>query len=126
MEIVYNILAGNGISGLEAIGKGTVFFHRGIGCVVHRKAVIGEFCKTMQNVTIGERFHEGKQGGSVPEIGNNVTIGAGAVLLGGIKIGNNVIIGANAVVLNDVPDNAIAVGVPAKIKEQSDKGNSLK
>lgn len=53
VKIVYNILAGNGISGRVAIGKGTVFFHRGIGCVVHRKEVTGEFCKIMQNVTIG-------------------------------------------------------------------------
>lgn len=118
VEIVYNVLAGNAISGRTAIGKGTIFFHRGVGCVVHRKAVIGENCKIMQNVTIGERFHEGKQGGCVPKIGNNVTIGAGAVLLGGIRIGNNAIIGANAVVLKDVPDSAIAVGVPAVIKEQ--------
>lgn len=46
-------------------------------------------------------------------------IGAGAKVLGKIKIGNNVMIGANAVVLCDVPDNAIAVGVPAKVKLKS-------
>lgn len=125
VEIVYNILAGNAISGRAVIGKGTVFFHRGVGCVVHRKAVIGENCNIMQNVTIGERFREGKRGGCVPKIGNNVTIGAGAVLLGGIKVGNNAIIGANAVVLTDVPDSAIAVGVPAVIKEQHGSGNGL-
>jgi serine O-acetyltransferase len=45
-----------------------------------------------------------------------VDVGTGAVLLGPIKIGNNVSIGANAVVLTDVPDNCIAVGVPATIK----------
>ena len=48
-------------------------------------------------------------------IGNNVEFGAGAKVLGKIKIGNNVTIGANAVVLCDVPDNSIAVGIPAKI-----------
>ncbi|MNC78822.1 Serine acetyltransferase [compost metagenome] len=48
--------------------------------------------------------------------GNNVDIGTGAKVLGSIRIGNNVIIGANAVVLVDVPDNSLAVGVPAIIK----------
>jgi serine O-acetyltransferase len=45
-----------------------------------------------------------------------VDIGAGAKILGPIKIGNNVVIGANAVVITDVPDDCIAVGVPAVIK----------
>ena len=51
-----------------------------------------------------------------PVFGNNVDIGTGAKILGSIRIGNNVIIGANAVVLMDVPDNSLAVGVPAVIK----------
>jgi serine O-acetyltransferase len=52
-------------------------------------------------------------------IGNNVDIGAGAKLIGPIRVGNNVSIGANAVVLCDVPDDCIAVGVPASIKRRS-------
>ena len=50
-----------------------------------------------------------------PTIKNNVMLGAGAKLLGDITIGENVKVGANAVVLTDVPDNAIAVGIPARI-----------
>ncbi len=50
----------------------------------------------------------------VPILGNNVFIGAGAKILGGIKIGNDVKIGANAVVVKDVPDGTTAVGVPAR------------
>ena len=53
---------------------------------------------------------------AAPSIGNNVSIGAGAKILGDITIGDNVDIGANAVVLKDVPDNSIAVGIPAVIK----------
>ena len=53
--------------------------------------------------------------GGIPDIGNNVKISTGACVLGEIKIGNNVTIGANAVVLKDVPDDCIAVGVPARI-----------
>jgi serine O-acetyltransferase len=45
-----------------------------------------------------------------------VDIGAGAKVLGAISVGNNVVIGANAVVLDNVPDNSIAVGIPAVIK----------
>jgi serine O-acetyltransferase len=50
-----------------------------------------------------------------PRIGNNVNIGAGAKILGPISIGNNVDIGANSVVIKDVPDNSLAVGIPARI-----------
>lgn len=50
-----------------------------------------------------------------PEIGDNVYIGTGAVVLGGVKIGNNVKIGANAIVIDDVPDNAVVVSPKAKV-----------
>jgi serine O-acetyltransferase len=51
----------------------------------------------------------------VPKIGNNVYIGCGAKLIGGITVGDNVIIGANAVVVKDVPSNCTVVGNPAQI-----------
>ncbi|WP_265734838.1 DapH/DapD/GlmU-related protein [Acinetobacter indicus] len=50
-------------------------------------------------------------------IGDNVVIGTGAKLLGGIKIGNNVKIGANSVVLHSFPDNCNLVGAPANTIE---------
>lgn len=55
-----------------------------------------------------------------PVIGNNVLIGTGAKLLGGIQIGNNVKIGANAVVTKDVPDNCTVVGNPMRIINRSE------
>lgn len=96
------------------IGKGTVLAYGGIGIVVHARAVIGRNCMIGQNTTIG-----GKSGWyEVPVIGDNVYISAGARILGPVRIGNNVIIGANAVVVKDVPDNCIVAGIPAKnIKE---------
>jgi serine O-acetyltransferase len=51
-------------------------------------------------------------------IGDNVDIGTGAKVLGPITIGNNAVIGANAVVLTDVPENCVAVGIPATIKQR--------
>lgn len=54
-------------------------------------------------------------GPKLPVVGNNVLIGAGAKILGGVRIGDNAKIGANAVVLHDVPANCTAIGIPAKI-----------
>lgn len=116
VELIGFIVNSNAISARANIGKGTVFYHHGCGCVVHDKTIIGRNCKIFQNTTMGSKFSNGLCEGGAPMIGNNVFIGAGAVILGNIKIGDNAIIGANSVVLRDIPANAIAIGVPAKIK----------
>lgn len=64
-------------------------------------------------IQLGQAGRSGVQ--ATPVIGNRVYIAPGAKLFGGIKIGDNVAIGANAVVTKDLPDYAVAVGVPAKI-----------
>lgn len=92
------------------IGGGLLLPHPN-GVVIHPDAEIGPNCLIFQQVTIGSR-----NGSAPPVIGGHVDIGAGAKLLGSITIGNNVEIGANAVVLADVPDDSIAVGVPAVVK----------
>ncbi|MCB0208313.1 MAG: serine acetyltransferase [Anaerolineae bacterium] len=71
---------------------------------------IGENCSIIANVTLGLRNVY-----AFPTIGNNVFIGAGARVLGGVHVGDNARIGANAVVIKDIPAGATAVGVPAKI-----------
>lgn len=71
---------------------------------------IGRNCWINQQVTIG--YTDATQG---PVIGDHVTIYAGAKVLGPIRIGNNVIVGANAVVVKNVPDDCVVVGIPAKI-----------
>lgn len=73
------------------------------GIIISHNAVIGE------NVTIYHQVTIGQGNGGAPTIGNNVYIGAGAKIIGGIKIGNNVKIGANCVVFMDVPDNCTVV-----------------
>ncbi|MBO7239717.1 MAG: serine acetyltransferase [Bacteroidaceae bacterium] len=93
------------------IGKGTKFGYYGIAVVVHSRAKIGENCVIGTCVTIGGRSKHY----DVPVIGNNVYIGTGAKILGPVKVGDNVVIGAGAVVLNDIPDNCVVVGMPAKV-----------
>ena len=91
------------------IGADSDFAYGGIGCVVHKNAIIGERVVTGQNTTVGRAIHPD----SFPRIGNDVYISAGSRIIGKINVGNNVIIGANSVVNKDVPDNTIVAGVPA-------------
>jgi serine O-acetyltransferase len=91
--------------------------HQGLGVVLHPEVILGSNCSIYQNVTLGERGLRNGKNIIAPVIGNNVVIGAGSVVLGGIKVGNNVVIGANSVVIDNVPDNAVVAGVPAKVKK---------
>lgn len=95
-----------------AIGPGFYIGHFG-GIVVNKETVIGCNCNISQGVTIGQLNRGPRQG--VPEIGDEVYIGPGAKIIGQIKIGKGCAIGANAVVTHDLPDNAVAVGVPARV-----------
>ncbi|WP_133965213.1 serine O-acetyltransferase [Eubacterium limosum] len=92
------------------IDESVYFYHNALGVVIHAKAKIGKNSCLYQNVTIGGRGEAG-----APQIGNNVMMYANSCILGNIKIGNNVIIGAGAIVIQDIPDNCVVVGNPAKI-----------
>ena len=94
------------------IGKGLLIDH-GSGVVIGETAIIGDNCTIFHGVTLGGKGNE--QGKRHPTLYNGVFVGAGAKILGNIEIGNNVKIGANAVVLTDIPDNSTAVGIPARI-----------
>ncbi len=78
---------------------------------------IGANATILQNVTIGGRYRydDPLDPNNYPVIGDDVVINAGAVVLGGIELGKGVQVGANAVVTQNVPDNATAVGVPARV-----------
>jgi len=82
------------------------------GIVVSGFASFGDDCVIRNGVTVGLRRTDEP---AAPNIGNHVDIGAGAKVLGPITIGDHVTIGANAVVIEDVPDHAVAVGIPARI-----------
>jgi serine O-acetyltransferase len=94
------------------VGKNFRIDHFG-NIIISGYASFGDDCVIRNGVTIGIKNTGDKE---APQIGSSVNIGAGAKVLGPVKIGNNVFIGANAVVITDLPDNCIAVGVPAKIK----------
>ena len=102
------------------VGRNFVIDHFG-GIIISGYAKFGDNCRVRNGVVIGLRRIEEK---SAPIIGNNVDIGVGAKLLGPIRIGDNVEIGANAVVVCDVPDNSIAVGVPAVVRPRSSPRSS--
>lgn len=89
------------------IGGGMIVQH-GFSTIINAKK-IGKNFHVYQQVTIGYN------GTEAPVIGDNVRVCCGAKVIGGIHIGNNVVVGANAVVCKDVPDNVIVAGVPAKI-----------
>jgi serine O-acetyltransferase len=96
------------------VGDGFVIDHFG-GIVISGYAKFGKNCRIRNGVVVGLKNIDDP---CAPHFGDNVDVGAGAKVLGNIKIGNNVSIGANAVVLCNVPDDSIAVGVPASIKSR--------
>lgn len=99
------------------IGRNFVIDHFG-GIIVSGYARFGNDCRIRSGVVIGLQRVDDP---CAPQIGHSVDIGTGAKVLGRISIGNNVLIGANAVVISDVPDNCIAVGVPAVIRARRDR-----
>lgn len=96
------------------IGKGLVI-HHGVGLVINGFCVIGDHCVIRHGVTVGNVIHADGSLSGVPVIGDRVEFGAHSVVLGAVRIGNGAQIGAGAVVTKDVPDNSVAVGVPARV-----------
>jgi len=94
------------------IGKG-FFIDHGMGIVIGETAEIGDNVTIYQGVTLGgTSFTRGKRH---PTIESNVTIGAGAKILGALTVGSDTKIGANSVVIMDAPPSSTVVGVPAKV-----------
>jgi serine O-acetyltransferase len=111
---------GRGLTGIEIHPGATighrVFIDHGMGVVIGETAVIGDDCTLYHGVTLGgTSWNKGKRH---PTLENGVVIGAGAKVLGPITIGAGAKIGSNAVVVKDVPPNATAVGIPARILEE--------
>lgn len=100
------------------IGKG-LSIDGGMGVAIGETAIVGDYCYLYQDVTLGGT---GKQYCKRhPTLGNNVTVGPGAKILGNIKIGNRAVVSAAAVVLTDVPADCTVSGIPARIVKNSNK-----
>lgn len=95
-----------------------LFIDHGMGVVIGETAVVGDDVMIYHGVTLGgstsrrERRH--------PTVGDRVTIGTGAVVLGAITIGADSVIGAQAVVVRDAPRNSVITGIPAKAVPKRD------
>jgi serine O-acetyltransferase len=105
-------LTGIEIHPAAKLGRG-LFIDHGMGIVIGETAEIGENVSLLQGVTLGgtsvrrEKRH--------PTLGDNVTVGAGAKILGGFTIGAGSRIGAGSVVVREVPENSVVVGVPGRV-----------
>jgi serine O-acetyltransferase len=108
---------GRFVTGIEIhpgarLGRG-LFMDHGMGIVIGETAEIGDNVSLLQGVTLGgtstrrEKRH--------PTLHDNVTVGAGAKIIGAIAIGENSRVGAGSVVVRDVPPNAVVVGVPGRV-----------
>lgn len=106
------------------IGK-RFFIDHGAGVVIGETSEIGDDCSLYQKATLGGvDFTRGVK--RHPTLGNNVTVGAGAKILGPISIGDNSQVGANAVVLKDVPNDCSVVGIPAVVVRMNGRKVSKK
>ncbi|MBW4094720.1 MAG: serine O-acetyltransferase [Acidobacteria bacterium] len=114
------------ITGIEIHPGATIgrrfFIDHGMGVVIGETAEIGDDVMIYHGVTLGGRSLAKVK--RHPTIGNRVTIGAGAKVLGPITIGDDCAVGANAVVVKDAPPNSILTGIPAKWRHR-DSGKEM-
>jgi serine O-acetyltransferase len=110
ISYVNSVVTGSQISPAARIGRGLMVYHPH-GMVVGATSIIGAHCTLAHVNMIGQKLG----GGDRPIIGDYFHAGTGAKVLGAIKIGNNVTVGANAVVLDPLPDDVIVAGIPARI-----------
>lgn len=105
------------LTGIEIHPGATIgrrfFIDHGMGVVIGETTEIGEDCTLYQGIVLGGTTLEKKK--RHPTLGNNVTIGSGAIVLGAIILGDGCKIGAGSVIIRDVPPGATAIGVPGRI-----------
>jgi serine O-acetyltransferase len=102
------VINGCVIGAAASFSYGFVIMHP-VGVVINSKVRGGKNIIVESGVVIGD------EKGRAPVLGDNIFIGAGAKIIGGITVGSNVKIGANAVVVKDVPNDVTVVGIPARV-----------
>jgi len=111
------------LTGIEIHPGATIgrrfFIDHGMGVVIGETTTIGDDVMVYHGVTLGGRsLQHGKRH---PTLGDRVTVGAGAKVLGPLHVGDDSAIGANSVVTHDVPADSIATGIPAVVRPRTDK-----
>lgn len=114
---ITELILGCSIPPSVELGKNVNIGHP-IGIVIHQDSIVGDGTIIYQNVTIGRKNRLTQD---APVIGKDCLIGAGACVFGKIVIGDNVTIGANAVVTKDIPSDSVVIGNPAVIVKR--RGN---
>lgn len=99
----------------DATLEGGIHIPHATGIVIGAGVIVRQDATIYQNVTLGRGKNDAWE---YPELCEGCTVFAGAVVIGNIRIGKNAVVGANSVVLKSVPDQAVAVGVPARIIEK--------
>jgi serine O-acetyltransferase len=117
---VSRVMTGIEIHPGARIGEG-LFIDHGMGVVIGETAELGDDCHLYQGVTLGGTSSQRTK--RHPTLGNRVTVGANASVIGAVQIGDNVRIGAGSVVVTNVPANATVVGVPGHIVAFYNPGN---
>jgi serine O-acetyltransferase len=102
------------------IGEG-LFIDHGMGLVIGETTIIGDNCHLTQGVTLGGTSNRREK--RHPTLGNHVTVGAGAKVIGAVTLGDHATIGAGSVVVTNVPEYATVVGVPGRVIAYFDPGN---
>ena len=111
---------GNSVIGAD-FGAGMVIgpgFHMAhpVGVTLGFGARVGDDVTFAGGVVLAARYYDAEHAGeqAFPDIGDGATLGAHAVVVGGVRVGRNATVGANSVVLSDVPDDTVVLGVPAR------------
>lgn len=112
LAMIFNKI--NVVLGQCIIGRG-VEFGPGFVLIHSQGVVINTSVRGGRNIFVEHQVTIGAEKQQAPVLGDDIFIGAGAKILGHIRIGNNVKVGANAVVTKDVPDGATVVGIPARV-----------
>ena len=116
------------LTGIEIHPGATIgrrfFIDHGMGVVIGETAEIGDDCMLYHGVTLGGVSL--KQVKRHPTLGDRVTVGAGAKILGPVEIGSDSSVGANAVVVKDAPANSIVVGIPGVAKPATESKEELR
>lgn len=118
---VVQLMTGIHIDPPTQAGPGLYIGHYG-GIWISPAAVLGANCNISQGVTIGRA---GRIARAAPRLGDRVWVGPNATISGPVRVGSGAVVAANTLVVANVPENAVVIGVPARVLSYSGSGNLI-